>query len=353
MAWAIVRFINEDAVEAVPIEWCKNSNACFWPPKNFQKTKIAHYIKNCYSPKADWKIFPCVSLGEYDDFDIAQKKAAKAQVTSDLSSASDLRGRGCRKMKKSKKYSSSDEEKETSDEDRNTYPAVEKGLEAADYKRKKYWSDESIVLSETETPAQGSIATPAQGTGAPGSEGTLSDDDFKRIVLNELSLLNSKLNTWLEKVDTMMISRTESASYQSNDRGPLAEILLILPLKDEEDLKKTEEWLSEELNEKLLINELSRIGGGTTVQTTRKIMYRLISNTLGMKFSWEGKKNKQTFKNLKLSTVILESVKRFKSQSTETEIINTIKLWLVRSKDRHENSEKRQLEHQNVRLFVF
>lgn len=51
--------------------------------------------------------------------------------------------------------------------------------------------------------------------------------------------------------------------------------------------------------------------------------------------------------------IFLESVKRFKSQSTETEIINTIKLWLVRSKDRHENSEKRQLDEQNVRLFIF
>lgn len=51
----------------------------------------------------------------------------------------------------------------------------------------------------------------------------------------------------------MMLGRTEAASYQTNDRGPLAEILLILPLKDEEDLKKTEEWLSEEPNEKLLV----------------------------------------------------------------------------------------------------
>lgn len=68
MKWVVVRFIDEEAVEAVPIEWCKNSNECSWPPKNFQKSKISHYIKNGYLPKADWNVFPCVLLGEYGKF---------------------------------------------------------------------------------------------------------------------------------------------------------------------------------------------------------------------------------------------------------------------------------------------
>lgn len=51
--------------------------------------------------------------------------------------------------------------------------------------------------------------------------------------------------------------------------------------------------------------ELSRIGGLNVKEVTKRIMYRVFTNEVGILYSWEGAKKKQPFKNLKIASVIL------------------------------------------------
>lgn len=51
--------------------------------------------------------------------------------------------------------------------------------------------------------------------------------------------------------------------------------------------------------------ELSRVGGLNVKDVTRRIMYRVFTNKVGMLYSWEGAKKKKCFKNLAIASVIL------------------------------------------------
>jgi len=53
------------------------------------------------------------------------------------------------------------------------------------------------------------------------------------------------------------------------------------------------------------VKELSRIGGDTARELTKRIMYRTFSNELGQLYSWDGAKGKNQFKTLGLAQVIL------------------------------------------------
>jgi len=51
--------------------------------------------------------------------------------------------------------------------------------------------------------------------------------------------------------------------------------------------------------------ELSRVGGLNVKEVTRRIMYKIFTNEVGILYSWEGAKKKKVFKNLAIASVIL------------------------------------------------
>lgn len=51
--------------------------------------------------------------------------------------------------------------------------------------------------------------------------------------------------------------------------------------------------------------ELSRVGGLNVKDVTRRIMYKVFTNEVGILYSWEGAKKKKSFKNLAIASVIL------------------------------------------------
>lgn len=51
--------------------------------------------------------------------------------------------------------------------------------------------------------------------------------------------------------------------------------------------------------------ELSRVGGLTVKEVTRRIMYKVFTNEVGSLYSWEGAKKKKSFKKLRIASVIL------------------------------------------------
>lgn len=84
-------------------------------------------------------------------------------------------------------------------------------------------------------------------------------------------------------------------------------------------------------------------------------MYKIFTNEVGAVYSWDGAKGKQKFKSLKISAVIMDAVRLNKNtkEATEIDIINIIKKWLVRCKDRMEIvSRKRRYVLELIILFA-
>ncbi|KAK4886785.1 hypothetical protein RN001_003056 [Aquatica leii] len=71
-------------------------------------------------------------------------------------------------------------------------------------------------------------------------------------------------------------------------------------------------------------------------------MYNTFSNELGMRFSWDGTKGTQKFKNLRLVYVIIDAVclNKGSENAANDKIIKIIKAWLVRAKDRFNTALK-------------
>lgn len=66
-SWTVVRFIDEDTVEAVPSSWILQ-NRCYWPP--FKNEKIMAIIRKNEQPNTCWpsyeiSIFRNSTFGKY------------------------------------------------------------------------------------------------------------------------------------------------------------------------------------------------------------------------------------------------------------------------------------------------
>nr|CAI5845168.1 unnamed protein product [Callosobruchus analis] len=121
--WIVVHFTDEDTVKAVPRVWyISEHNVCTWPPRHLRRF-LTDLSKKKEIPE-DWPTFPAKIFGQYDDFQMAKRKALKAQDTTDLSSNTETPSRKRRfKQIQKNKFLSSDSE-DDKDDDENIYPSV-------------------------------------------------------------------------------------------------------------------------------------------------------------------------------------------------------------------------------------
>ncbi|KAK4881112.1 hypothetical protein RN001_004431 [Aquatica leii] len=75
-----------------------------------------------------------------------------------------------------------------------------------------------------------------------------------------------------------------------------------------------------------IVKDLSLLGGSTTKDLVRRIMYHTFSNNIGALYSYKRQKGKKVFKTLLLQTAILKAVCRQFNEATDLEIVNGIKL---------------------------
>ncbi|XP_067208082.1 protein PFC0760c-like isoform X2 [Linepithema humile] len=169
-------------------------------------------------------------------------------------------------------------------------------------------------------------------------------------VLKEINLLHLKVNDMLDSINILIRStKVNTETVINNDRSEVLKIIHLFPM-NEESLIEVEDWINKSIDNKVaLTEELSRIGGSSLKELIKRIMYRILLNEVGMLYSWEGAKKKKAFKNLSIAAVILDVVRKSsKFQSaTELETINHIKAWLVRSKDRYINAQKKSNQVQS------
>ncbi|XP_011685800.1 PREDICTED: uncharacterized protein LOC105448757 isoform X2 [Wasmannia auropunctata] len=87
----------------------------------------------------------------------------------------------------------------------------------------------------------------------------------------------------------------------------IQEIDIPFPIFTIRDLTTFEEQLKEKKFQDDVLHFLKRVGGGTASITIRNIFKTAISDNLAKEFSWAGRKNKESFKDLKLSKIIIHT----------------------------------------------
>ncbi|GAB1865767.1 DUF4806 domain-containing protein [Camponotus japonicus] len=377
MTWFVVKFDDENTVEAVPNTWyMKKKFQCYWPPEGTTKSDIINLIKNKHPPETNnWMLYGASILGTYGTYKIAQRKANKARVTNNLSSnTEDLKKKSNTKQRKRCKKSESEYEvsSETSEifssDDDIMYP--EPPTESSDRmtvenntneNNLEYRTNTNIITSNTtsSTSCTNNVIIPGTTSSFAFSNTALktalnrkldstcepnSEKAFEKRVLRELHILNLKVDDISETVNALLKATADEKSPQKsftyNNNVP--DIIQSFPV-NEDSLARLEDWLMNSgENKTILAKNLSRIGGCNVKEVVRRIMYHVFTNEVGMAYSWEGAKKKKTFKNLAVASSILSAVRFNKKtqEATDSEIICFIKAWLVRSKDRFNNNNK-------------
>ncbi|VEN42192.1 unnamed protein product [Callosobruchus maculatus] len=333
--WIVVHFIDEDMVEAVPRVWYMfEYNMCSWPPMNFRR-----FLPDLIKKKEIPEDFQAKILGQYDDFQMAKRKALKARDTMDLSSNNDIPSRKMRHFKhiQKNKFLSSDSENDKDDDDdddENIYPSMPiKNLATQLNTNKnldtpvrmhhnsprgqlytKHTSPQVLPQKCNSQPEFGVFPTSCNKEKLqpnfnfpPKTDGygsSLEMKEFQRQVLHQLNVLSTKI---LENSEVLQLLLAQKEVQQVNYDSSLDEMLQLFPLRTEESLSQLEAFLDSNDNMVALAKELSRKGGGSANALAKKILYCCFSNELGLKFSWEGAKGKRPFKNL-ISQAVLKAV---------------------------------------------
>ncbi|XP_029170306.1 uncharacterized protein LOC114939994 isoform X1 [Nylanderia fulva] len=359
MTWLVVKFDDEETVEAVPNTWYKNSQ-CYWPPEGTVQHVIIDLIKKKHLPTTDWMLYRASSLGTYDTYKKAHQKANKAKSTNNLTSNNEeLKEKRERNTKTKKRNNKSESESSSSEIDRSSsdddalYPDVPNFNEQTDSNNRKknqienntYKSKvtvDTVSNSDTSTPIFNIVESYHKN---PALE---LNSEFGKRICRELHILSLKMDDISEGINVLL--KNKSDPVQNVVCNEIPEIMQSFPVNDN-SLAELENWLmTSENNKTILSQNLSRIGGCTVKEIVRRIMYRIFTNEVGMSYSWEGAKKKKVFKNLAVASVILSAVRLNKNtqECTDSEIIGFIKAWLVRSKDRFSNNKDKNIALQIV-----
>ncbi|XP_011883637.1 PREDICTED: uncharacterized protein LOC105570801 [Vollenhovia emeryi] len=183
----------------------------------------------------------------------------------------------------------------------------------------------------------------------PATENVRVNAEFKKQLFKEIHLIHLKLNDLMSNVDILIkkVRCTDEPQLYDDTNAAVKTLIQSFPVTTEQQLMLMEEWLSSSAdNIQALIHQLRLIGGVNLSHVIKSVMSRVISNEVGMLYSWEGVRQKKAFKSFKFIQVIIGVVRlnpKTKS-ATESDIVEVIKNWLVRSKERSKFQLKKKAQ---------
>ncbi|XP_064461844.1 uncharacterized protein LOC135372052 isoform X2 [Ornithodoros turicata] len=120
-------------------------------------------------------------------------------------------------------------------------------------------------------------------------------------------------------------------------RDPVGDVqqLVAQPFSRIEDFEQFESTLTPAL-EKQFVQELTLLGGATPKAAVKRILEYVMTDQVAEKYSWEGRKGKNVFRDLRLPNIMMRAVHAQKqlSKCTNYDLEKATKDWLRHSADR-------------------
>ncbi|KAK5642720.1 hypothetical protein RI129_008887 [Pyrocoelia pectoralis] len=332
--WTIVKFVEDDSVQAVPANWIENSK-CFWP--SYPNDRLIQAIKRCEPHNVSWPLYEVKVFrnSSYSDYQVARQKEKRAEIESDLNT--DNEGESKKKRKRFQKIYSSDEEEEISSV-LSTPPQLVKRT-----------SKQQKEINGSETPASVTSVNDNHMSGyTQVDKSTLNmggkniNDvfiEYFRQIIRKQHLIQATLMQMMEDINELK-SRTSIGLDNTIVQKTSIFTLYDFPIPNEPALQELENHLSKEDNLNDMIDEVSKIGGNNISEFVKRAMSRLISNEVGSEYSWMGLKQKKIFSKLIVVQVIIRAGLRIFKNETSKSFEDAMKNWLRRSKERLDKQKK-------------
>ncbi|XP_011687006.1 PREDICTED: uncharacterized protein LOC105449452 [Wasmannia auropunctata] len=299
--WTIVIFTDEDSVEVVPSNWIVNDK-CYWP-STLTSEKLKAAIKHHDAVNTSWPSYPIrlIRNGTFDDYSTAEEKCKKAEYSSDVNSdrsnnkQNDRSDRNKRKIIKKTFGSSFDEDNLSSSDDNNN-------LQTKLPTPPRLTNDTSTFINRTK-PKKRSEAINNDRIRNEKFERNLlqSIEKYFKEIIRQQNILKASMWQYTDSLHELTTSvnsiLTNKVAHQVEETTTSFFTMFNFPLQDEENLIRVDEYLNDEKNFNVAMNELAKIGGSSVHNFTQRAMQMLITNDLAATYSWLGRRAKKLLTN--------------------------------------------------------
>ncbi|XP_054723120.1 uncharacterized protein LOC129233080 [Uloborus diversus] len=308
--YLIVEFLQEKTVTTVPSSWVRN-NMCAWPPFKGLK-KISDLVKAGAGPEHFWERLKVRVMKGVETYEEALYWEETACYKSDMGTEVEEEAIPPQMKRRNKNKeiemlsSSSGDESMLSD-----FP---------DFPKKN--------LQQTSTPA--ALTRP--------STSFVSSPNLNEEKNRMSGIFMKKVMRLLESMQQDIKEIKEAMKTPSGPLPSLPVSCPSLPCQEPENLAELETVLQDEALFHEICNFLSCIGGSSVKDTTRRILSKLISSHLALKYNWKGTRGvKLGFSSFEQTNKLIFGAVRNNlacSMATEVEVQTVIKRWLMYAKDR-------------------
>ncbi|KAJ8030886.1 hypothetical protein HOLleu_27427 [Holothuria leucospilota] len=362
MTFTVVIFVKDNTVECVPSSWVKkheNKVICYWPSSC---KDIKRKITKCTLPdEKAWAMYPVRIIGQpvYPDYQSAAEIAKKAEVTSDVESTKrqvkrpgrflntsdsesgeegidspDIIHNGAKQLPEppsldeelaNKARSSRGQSTKSGSSDNELLPDANNDQRTENKEK----SGKRDSTSNEASLAVSSISHSSEDNGSFDDisndyfevDGEVADSDRTQEILDALESISKRLTrvdeASREIVKLLKVEQAKRDGLSVEDLLPGGQ-----PAVTEDDLKKIEESLEDEVWKRKMINVLVPIATGHDLgKAARAVMRATISNSVMSLYSFRGQKGgKKPFKETTLCRIILKCLRKVFPGASEKNI---------------------------------
>lgn len=373
MAFVGIEFSEESGagvVELVHSSWLTpKKQEVWWPPLKHREAFDKALCKGDLSAEETWSIYKIKRcFFKEDDFFKAKEKCKKCEFTSDIQSEQEEPEveKKKRRLNAKRNFSSSDEEdcrnssklpmppriRDVStvlnNSGINIIPSSSPVSTSSPVFLKSTCASNSSRLSQsfscTSTPStsktdKGDINGDAPfGFSTPTL--TKSSSESKGFCDQVLDYLIT-IRTQNRQILKLLTTNTHNNSIKAFELPD--DLELTLPVSNLTDLRRLEEYLSNNTNLSAVASYLSGLGGRDPTTKTNAVLRKLMTNEFAMKFSFLGTRQKKgAFVELNARKVLIRAIQLACKEITESNIDKFTKDWLKHAPKRFESEIKRK-----------
>lgn len=332
MSYAVVYFIQEGIFSEVPVRWLNAAQTeCLWPPNN--PKNITNLIKKKAVPESNWLSYDVKVEGIYDSIDEVITMAGKA----DTSSKDEEKGRGKRK-KIARRHSSSDYTGSIDSmspspkipEEQNLWQEYVPGNEENSVELQEIESTQDVIGVKMESISDNEEVEiwerVCDSKVLAGSKDQINNF-FTNSNNKNLENMEKKIDKLLVMVSQMSLEIlvlkekiTHMEKRQSTDKN-WTFFKENLPCNSLEEVKKIDDYLESEENQKEFTEYLRSIGGSHPKDQVHRIMKTLFTNQFGMSCSWYGFRNNLKASDFRCIQIAQDFASQYLIQKAEFEKI--------------------------------
>uniref|UniRef100_A0A3B1ILR1 Uncharacterized LOC111193929 n=1 Tax=Astyanax mexicanus TaxID=7994 RepID=A0A3B1ILR1_ASTMX len=323
--FAVVVFTEKNEVEVVPSCWLSvDQKISFWPPfKKQNRVKTA--VVNREEPDENWGEYLVKVLKIYDTYEMARKKLVKATKRDTLTTS----------------------EEESSGRHRTPSAKIIESMES-NWQPEPSYASNKVLVSPPQLVSPPHLVSPPQllskpvalsksapifrqaPLSQPARPASVQDRDY--MIFRALEEIKAQV-----RQNTLLLQALSKRQPVENVDGLSMDFRF--PLTSPEDIRRVEDLLKDQGQEKALKLYLASFGGSRPTDIIRRVMSHVMTDSFAVTYNWMGRGDKQAFSQLKLTTVIKAAAKTH--QITEAESEACIKNWLKYSGDRSGGRKRR------------